>query len=132
VDENSLSIEEFYNRCSQGSLYITRCKDCAKTYGSPRKVCPKCGSQNMICSPSEGKGELLTWTVIHVTTPMFQEQIPYIVGIVKLKEGGKLLTLIKNIEPEILKQGLKLKINFETEKRQNEWPNWSKYFFEPY
>ena len=130
MDEHNLSIEEFYKKLSEQTLYMIRCGDCANTYGSPRSICPKCGSKNISWIESKGIGELITWTVIHVAPPEFQEKTPYIIGIVKLKEGGKLLTTIENVESNKLKQGLKLKINFKKEQKQ-EWPNWPKYSFTP-
>ncbi len=131
MESQKPSIEEFFKRCSEGKLYLTRCGSCSTTYGSPRSTCVKCGFKGVTWIPSKGIGELTTWTIIHVATPEFQDKTPYIVGIVKLEEGGKLLSTIKDVKPQELKQGMKLKINFETHEKK-EWPNWPKYYFEPY
>lgn len=132
MEKTKPSIEEFYQRCLSKTLYLTKCNGCQSIYGSPRTLCPKCGSGDLTWTPSKGIGKLVTWTVIHVAPPEFQEMTPYIIGIVELEEGGRLLSLIKRIEPEKLREGLKLKVNYELEETGREWPQWPRYYFEPY
>ncbi|MGC8961533.1 MAG: Zn-ribbon domain-containing OB-fold protein [Candidatus Bathyarchaeia archaeon] len=126
------SIEGFYRKCSAKTLYLARCGECKSVFGSPRTICPRCGSRGLAWIPSKGLGRLITWTVIHVAPPGFQEKAPYVMGVVELEGGGRLLSIIEHIEPEKLRMGLKLKINYhESCGEEGEWPRWPRYYFEP-
>ncbi|MEM2122567.1 MAG: Zn-ribbon domain-containing OB-fold protein [Candidatus Bathyarchaeia archaeon] len=132
MEKEEPSIEGFYRKCSSRALYLTRCNECRSVYGSPRTICPRCGSKNLIWAPSKGLGRLATWTVIYVAPPGFEGKTPYIMGIVELEEGGRILSTIEHIEPEKLRMGLKLKINYyESGEKGGEWPLWPRYYFEP-
>lgn len=132
MEEGAPSIEEFYRRCSDKALYLTRCNECRRVYGAPRTICPRCGSKNLTWIPSKGLGELVTWTIIHVAPPGFEGMTPYVMGIVELEEGGRILSIIEHVEPEKLRVGLKLKINYyEPRENGGEWPQWPRYYFEP-
>ena len=60
----------------------------------------------------EGKGEILTYTVIHVAPDGFEKQVPYVVAIVKLKEGTSLTAQIVDCEPNDVKIGQKVEAVF--------------------
>jgi uncharacterized OB-fold protein len=124
------TIEQFYNFCNEGKLAAVKCKKCNSLYIPPKPLCPKCYSSNFEWVFLSGKGKLMSFTVIHIAPPEFQNLTPYIVGIVKLDEGIKLLGMIKNVEVEKLKIGMNLEISFEKSK-SNEWPGWSRYYFKP-
>jgi hypothetical protein len=76
----------------------------------------------------EGKGKLLTFTVIFIPPTQFQALAPYAVGIVKLKEGVQLPGIIKHLKLEDLEVEMDLVVDFETA-IPKEWPQWPRYFF---
>ncbi|MEM3506277.1 MAG: Zn-ribbon domain-containing OB-fold protein [Candidatus Bathyarchaeia archaeon] len=124
------TIEQFYNFCNEGKFAAVKCKECNSLYIPPKQICSKCYSSNLEWVFLSGKGKLISFTIIHIAPPEFQGLAPYIIGIVKLNEGIKLLGIIKNIDVEKLKIGMDLEIDFEKNK-SNEWPRWPRYYFKP-
>jgi len=125
-----ISIEQFYEFCSQGKLMGVKCGECNALYSIPKSFCLKCGSKKLFWTPLKGIGKLISYTIVHVPHPRFQNEVPYILGVIKLEEGVKLLARIKNVKPEEIKVGMPLKVDFE--KTEDEaWPNWVRYFFKP-
>jgi uncharacterized OB-fold protein len=122
------TIESFYKFCGQGRLMGVKCGQCKRVTAPPRAVCPHCGSSDLAWSELQGKGRLLTYTVIHVSPAQFQAFAPYPVGIVELGEGVRLPGMIRNVKLENLKIGMELKADFETDIHK-EWPQWPRYFF---
>jgi len=124
------TIESFYNLAKEGKLMAAKCKKCGTLLLPPRPVCTNCLSEDFEWVELKGKGKLLTYTVIHVAPPQFQSMTPYAVGIVKLEDGPNLPGMIKDIEPEKIKVGMNLKVDFD-KSVPSQWPMWPRYFFRP-
>ncbi len=124
------SIEKFYGLASKGQLQLAECSDCKAKYATPKTVCPKCLSTKMRFIPSTGSGKIVSYTVIHVPPIGFQEKAPYILGIVELQEGPRLLGLINGVKPEEAKVGQRVKFAAEPAKTA-EWPTWARLSFTP-
>jgi len=56
---------------------------CPEGHGSlpPRRTCPRCGSTDLAETPLPERGELSTYTVVHVPGPRFAEDAPYVTAI---------------------------------------------------
>jgi uncharacterized OB-fold protein len=89
-----------------------KCKKCGKIYFPPRIICPECKSREFEQVILKDEGELLTYTVIRVGPSQFVNQTPYAMGIVKLDDGTNLLAQIVDCEPDKIKIGMKLKLEF--------------------
>jgi uncharacterized OB-fold protein len=132
-DENEQiipTVENFYKYCEERKLMGVRCKKCSTISWPPRSLCSKCFSNTMEWIEFKGRGELLTYTIIHFPPGQFQALAPYAVGIVKLEEGVQLPGMIKNLKLEELRIGMDLQVDFETA-LPKEWPRWPRYFFKP-
>ena len=107
-----------------------KCKKCGTLLLPPRPVCTNCLSEDFEWIELKRKGKLLTYTVIHVAPSQFQSMTPYAVGIVKLEDGPNLPGMIRNIEPEKIKVGMNLTVDFDRSV-PSQWPVWPRYFFRP-
>lgn len=107
-----------------------KCEECGALYSVPKLFCLKCNSKKLSWIQFKGVGKLISYTIVYVPHPRFQNEAPYVLGIVELEEGVKLLSRIKNIKLEDLKIGLPLKIDFE-KTEGNAWPTWGRYYFKP-
>ena len=132
MDQTELtpSVDHFYQYISKGQLQITECGECKARYGAPKVVCPKCLSKNLHFSPSKGVGKITSYTVIHVPHPDFQDKIPYIIGVVQLDEGPRLLSLISDLKPEDVKTGQRVKF-YSEQGEASSVPPWGRYAFRP-
>ncbi|MGB9853787.1 MAG: Zn-ribbon domain-containing OB-fold protein [Candidatus Bathyarchaeales archaeon] len=125
-------IEEFYKAVSHKRLMGGKCKKCGKIHLPPRPLCDQCLSKEFEWVELPKNGKLLTYTVIHVAPPQFQEMAPYAVGIVQLENGAKIPGIIKETSVDKIKVGMQLTIDFEEESSQTrQWPKWPKYYFKP-
>ena len=59
-----------------------------------------------------GKGEVVTYTIIHVGPDNFEEQVPYPVAIIKLEEGPQVTAQIVDCPIEDVKIGMKVESTF--------------------
>ena len=59
-----------------------------------------------------GKGEIMTYTIIHVGPENFEEQVPYPIAIIKLDEGPQITAQIVDCPIDEIKIGMKVKSTF--------------------
>lgn len=59
-----------------------------------------------------GKGEVVTYTIIHVAPDDFEEQVPYPIAIIQLEEGPKLTAQIVDCNPQDVHIGMKVESVF--------------------
>ncbi len=123
-------VENFYKFCADRKLMGVKCRKCGALICPPRSICPKCFADAFDWVQLQGRGKLLTYTIIHFPPSQFQALAPYAVGIVKFEEGPQLSGMIKNVKLEDLRIGLEVQIDFETA-LPKEWPRWPRYFFKP-
>ena len=124
----SFTIESFYKFVSEGKLMAAKCRKCGTLLLPPRPVCTKCLSTDFRWVELKGKGKLLSYTVIHVSPMQFESMAPYTVGIVELEAGPHLPGMIRDVEPEKIKVGMDLVVDFDTSV-PTQWPLWPRYFF---
>lgn len=124
------TVANFYKSVSEKRLMAAQCCDCGSMFLPPKPMCTKCLSTNLKWIELEGVGKLLSYTVIHVAPEQFQSMTPYAVGIVEFEKGLRIPGMIREVEPEKIKIGMKVKINFDTSS-SSQWPAWTRYFFRP-
>jgi len=130
AETRSFTIESFYKFVGEGKLMAAKCSKCGAMLLPPRPLCTKCFSTDFEWVKLSGRGKLLSYTVIHVSPPQFESMAPYIVGIVKLEEGLRLPGMIRGVEPEKIRVGMTLMVDFDTS-MPSQWPVWPRYFFRP-
>lgn len=59
-----------------------------------------------------GKGEIVTYTIIHAGPENFKEQVPYPIAIIKLEEGPQLTAQIVDCDIDDVKIGMKVESTF--------------------
>jgi len=128
AETRPFTIEEFYRFAGEKRLMAARCNKCGELLLPPRPMCTKCLSTDLKWVELGKRGELLTYTVIHVAPTQFQPMVPYVVGVVKLKDGLKLPGMIRGIEPEEIEVGMELEVDFDAT-LPSQWPMWPRYFF---
>ena len=91
----------FWEQCKNHRLTFQKCNDCGQVRWPPALVCPQCHSVSHESIESSGKGTVFTFVVYHQAFhPAFQEDLPYIVAIVKLEEGPRFISNIVGCEPD--------------------------------
>jgi len=127
----NFTIEQFYKNISQKRLMGGKCRKCGKIHLPPRPLCDKCLSTEFEWVELPKTGRLLTYTIIHVAPPQFQNMTPYAVGIVQLENGVKIPGMIKDVPLDKIRVGMSLKMEFEETQPTQQWPQWPRYHFKP-
>ncbi len=117
--------KEFWKASKQHKLLIQECRDCNSKIFYPRKLCPECWSSNLSWSESSGKGKIFTFTITMTgVEKKFQEDLPYILALVDLKEGVRMMTNIVECNPEEVKIGMDVEVVFEDITEEFALPKW--------
>jgi uncharacterized OB-fold protein len=100
---------DFFQGCADGRLLIQVCLECVKRQSLPRPWCGSCDAA-VEWMEASGEGTLHTFTVIRRTRERpFADQVPYIVGVVELPEGPKMLGTVTGVGPEMIQIGQRFK-----------------------
>lgn len=103
--------EFFWEGARRGELLIQRCTSCKTLRHPPRTMCGECGSFDWDTVRSSGRGELYSFAVHH-HPPVPGFQVPYIVALVELEEGTRLLANMAGIEPADVRIGMPVETDF--------------------
>ncbi|OYT54136.1 MAG: transcriptional regulator [Candidatus Altiarchaeales archaeon ex4484_2] len=88
------------------NLVGTKCSNCGEKFFPPRVICPNCRRAGDIEEfRFSGEGRVYSYTVIHVPPDGFEFQKPYILGIIELAEGPRILSQIVDCKPEDVEIG---------------------------
>ena len=79
----------------------TKCKKCGEFSFPPRADCIKCFSAEFEWVETSGEGRLHTYTIIYAAPTGFDDIAPYIIGVLDLDDGGRLLGWVDVPEKEI-------------------------------
>jgi len=102
--------EPFWAGLAAQQVRLQQCDDCAGWVYYPRSHCPHCLSPNLTWQDISGEGTLYSFTVAQQpTAPQFSGEEPQLIGVVELKEGVRLNTVMVNVSPEDLKVGMRVK-----------------------
>ena len=106
--------EAFYGWCKKHELRFQRCSGCSAWRHVPREMCAECGSWNWEWTPSSGRGQVFTWTVIaRALHPAFKDDVPCAPTVIELEEGVRLLSEVVDCAPDELEIGMPVEVLFE-------------------
>jgi hypothetical protein len=106
--------EPYWDAAREGKLVFQECRQCGTRWHPPMPICPECHSSEVDWRPAAGGGSVYTYTVVyHPTHPAFQDQVPYVVAVVELDEGPRIVANIKHCPVESVHGGMRVAIYFE-------------------
>ncbi len=106
--------KDFWAGCKVHQLRFQRCQSCGHVRWPASLFCPLCFSRETEWIVSEGKGRVYTYAVYHVAYhPGFENELPYVVAIVKLEEGPRLLTNIVGCQPDEVTCEMPVEVTWE-------------------
>jgi uncharacterized OB-fold protein len=104
----------FWDAARDRRLVLQRCGSCERRRFPPEVGCPHCGSLAAEWAPVSGRATLYTWTVAHPPLlPYFQKRSPWLIAVVQLEEGPRLVTNLTGISPEECEIGMPLECQFD-------------------
>ncbi|GAA3624774.1 hypothetical protein C8D88_104226 [Lentzea atacamensis] len=111
--------EYFWEGCEQGELRIQRCGGCGLLRHPPGPMCPECGATKPKYLVSDGRGVVYSY-VVHHHPQVPGKQTPFVVALVELDEGVRMLFELDG-EPSI---GLPVEVVFTKIDDELTMPSW--------
>jgi uncharacterized OB-fold protein len=103
----------FWDGLKEQRLLIQRCRACGTLRHPPRPVCPSCHSLEWDTVESSGRGTVFSFVMPrHPPLPWFDDT--YIVALVDLEEGTRIVSNLVDVEPEDVSIGMRVVLRFET------------------
>ena len=103
----------FWEAASDGRLVAQQCRSCGQCWHPPLPACPHCHGTDLGWRELSGAGTVYTYTVVrHATHVALADQVPYVVAIVELAEGPRLVTRITGCAPGEVRAGMPVRVCF--------------------
>jgi uncharacterized protein len=104
--------EVFWEGCRSGVLLIPRCRVCGELNWFPRAMCRRCSADDLEWVQMSGSGTVYSFSVVS-RPPSPDLPDSYVLALVDLAEGVRLMTHIVDCPPEAVQIGLPVVLRFE-------------------
>jgi uncharacterized OB-fold protein len=101
----------FWDGTAGGELRIQRCAACGLLRHPPGPMCPSCGATSPDYVVAAGAGEVYSY-VVHHHPPMPGRELPFVVALVELAEGVRVLGELLDVAPEDVRVGMPVEVTF--------------------
>src|SRR5690349_21756724 len=91
----------FWEGCARGELRLQRCTTCGTAQFPPRIVCAACHAGAPVWEVASGRGRIASHTRVHrPPSAAFKAQLPYVVALVALEEGPRIMLGLRGTAAE--------------------------------
>jgi uncharacterized protein len=105
---------DFWRGCKEHKLVLQRCQSCGSARFYPRIICVHCGSTETELFEASGLGSVFSYTVVHrAPSPAFRGDVPYVLAIVELEEGVRMMTNVIDCDPQSVTIDMPVRVEFE-------------------
>ena len=106
--------EPYWQAAREHRLLIKRCGACGRAHHYPRPFCPHCWSEDVAWEEASGPGTLYTYSIVRRNDlPPFGERVPYVVAIVDLAEGVRMMTNLVECDEAAVAIGMPLTVTWQ-------------------
>ncbi len=103
----------FWQACAEGRFLVQVCDQCGKSQYPYRAMCCHCWSSDLRDVPVSGSGHVWTYSVVHRSrTPPFESWGRYVVAVVELPEGPKVVSNVVDCDPDEVHIGMPVQLAF--------------------
>ena len=104
--------EPFWAACRRGVLEVSACSECGHGFLPPGPCCPRCWSTRLAPREVSGRGRVFSFAVYRRTYHPGMPA-PYVVALVELDEGPRLISNIVGCAPEEVAVDMPVQLRFE-------------------
>lgn len=106
--------EPFWAAARNKRLVVPKCRSCGSAWFPPTLMCPSCGSADHDWTDVSGRGTVFSFVVMHrVYHPGFVGKVPYVVAVIELEEGQRLLSNVVGISPDQVRCDMPVRVVFD-------------------
>jgi uncharacterized OB-fold protein len=114
LPQPDLDTQPFWDGCQREKFLVPRCRACDKARWPPGPSCPDCQSTETAWTESTSRGSVYSWIVAtHPVDPVLVDQVPYVVALIELEEGVRVVGNIEGCRPEEVVAGMEVELFFE-------------------
>ena len=103
----------FWEGTAAGELRVQHCPTCGRLRHPPGPMCPSCGADKQDWIVASGRGTVFSY-VVHHHPPVPGKQLPFVVALVELDEGVRMLGELIDTDPADVHIGLPVEIALTT------------------
>lgn len=104
----------FWEGCAAGELRLQRCTACGSAQFPPRALCAQCHGAVPGWEKSSARGRIVSHTRVHrPPSPAFKADLPYVVALVALEEGPRIMVNLRGAVAEAPRIGDAVRIGFD-------------------
>lgn len=104
----------YWEAATRGELLFQECPECGNRQLYPREMCTLCAAKPE-WRTATGRGTVYTYTIIRQNwAEPFRSMLPYVVAMVELEEGPRLMANVTGVDPEEVTVGMPVEAWFET------------------
>jgi hypothetical protein len=110
----SLETQPFWDGCLREQLLVQQCKGCHTLWHPPGPVCPSCLFSDYEWTPTGGRGQVYTYSVVHhAFRRAWEPLVPYILAVIELTEGPRILSNLVDVAPAAVQIGMEVTVTFQ-------------------
>ena len=104
----------FWEGAREHRLRIQQCRDCGGTWFPPATICAHCGSRNHGWIDASGAGKIHSFVTYHrLYNKGWKDELPYVVAVIELEEGARLLSNVVGIAPDDVACDMAVEVVFD-------------------
>lgn len=104
----------YWAGCASGELRLQHCNDCGHVQFPPRVHCTACRGPRLEWRPASGQGRVESFTWVHVPVDeAWAQEVPYAVALVRLAEGPRMMSNLRDCRPGEVAIGDAVAVCFE-------------------
>ena len=106
--------QPFWEAAGEGQLVVPRCAECGQIMAPPVANCSACLATRFEWVPTSGRGTVYSFIEYHRSwIREYDGRVPYIVAIVELDEGPRLITGLVGETSEWVMIGARVRVAFQ-------------------
>jgi uncharacterized OB-fold protein/acyl dehydratase len=99
----------FWEGTAAGELRIQHCPTCGRLRHPPGPMCPSCGADKQDWVVASGRGTVFSY-VVHHHPPVPGKELPFVVALVELEEGVRMLGQLVGADPAAVHVGMPVEL----------------------
>jgi uncharacterized protein len=109
-----LDSKPFWDGCQEGRFLVPICRECRASRWPPGPMCPNCQATSTDWLEAVGTGRVYTWVIVtHSVHAATVDQVPYVVALIELPEGIRVVGNIIGCAPDQVRADLPVELFFE-------------------
>jgi uncharacterized OB-fold protein/acyl dehydratase len=99
----------YWEGTAEGELRIQHCPTCGRLRHPPGPMCPSCGTEKQDWIVARGRGTVFSY-VVHHHPKVPGKQLPFVVALVELDEGVRMLGELIDVDPAEVLIGMPVEV----------------------